>query len=55
MKQICVCTETPHGSFNDYFEVDDDATDEAIAAEAADVFANRCNYGWYVVSEGESA
>lgn len=47
--KICVITETPYGAIKDFFEVDDDATVEYIASEAADIFANHCSYGWRVV------
>lgn len=47
MKRIRVDIETPTGGpYVEFFDVDDDASDEDIAAEAADVFGNYCNYGW---------
>lgn len=33
-------------NFEEIFEVEDDATDEEIAAEAKDIFLNQCNYGY---------
>lgn len=35
----------------EYFEVEDDATDEEIAGEAREIFFNWCNYGWSEVDK----
>lgn len=48
MRRFKVVIETPfvNGEIIEYFEVENDATDEEIAAEAKDVFHNSCNYGF---------
>jgi hypothetical protein len=48
MRRFKVVIETPfvNGEIIEYFEVENDATEEEIAAEAKDVFHNSCNYGF---------
>lgn len=48
MRKFKVTIETGlvGGNFEEIFEVEDDATDEEIAAEAKDIFLNQCNYGY---------
>lgn len=48
MRKFKVTIETGivGGNFEEIFEVEDDATDEDIAAEAKDIFLNQCNYGY---------
>lgn len=55
MRKFKVVIETPfvNGEIIEYFEVEDDATDEEIADEAKDVFLNSCNYGFSEVPEGD--
>lgn len=36
------------------FQVDDDATDEQIAADAETEFYNRCNFGWGEIDAEDS-
>jgi hypothetical protein len=55
MKKIRVDIETNWAGVGEveYFEVEDDATDDEIADEAREIFFNRCNYGWSEVEEEE--
>ncbi len=38
----------------EYFEVDDDATEEEIAEQAHDIFQQYCSYGWGEVEEEQA-
>ena len=35
----------------EYFEVEDDATEEDIAEQAHEIFQQYCNYGWSEVGQ----
>ncbi|EIS7448080.1 hypothetical protein GHU73_12165 [Citrobacter werkmanii] len=53
MRRFKVTIETGivGGNFEEEFEVEDDATDEEIAAEAKDIFMNQCNYGFSEITD----
>lgn len=57
MRRFRVVIEIPfiNGEIVEDFEVEDDATDEDIAAEAKDIFANTCNYGFHEISEADQS
>ncbi|MFS0944187.1 hypothetical protein [Enterococcus casseliflavus] len=38
----------------EYFEVEDDATEEDIAEEAHEIFQQYCNYGWSEVEQEQA-
>ncbi|WP_184547428.1 hypothetical protein [Klebsiella pneumoniae] len=52
MRKFKVTIETGivGGNFEEIFEVEDDATDEEIAAETKDIFLNQCNYGYHEIT-----
>jgi hypothetical protein len=54
-KYLRVITETPYDSFTDYEELSpgQEGDDVLLASTAADMFHNRCNYGFTVVDESE--
>ncbi|MGF2052862.1 DUF7167 family protein [Enterococcus casseliflavus] len=38
----------------EFFEVEDDATEEEIAEQAHDIFQGYCSYGWSEVEQGQA-
>ena len=38
----------------EYFEVEDDATEEDISEEAYEIFQQYCNYGWSEVEQEQA-
>lgn len=38
----------------EYFEVEDDATEEEIAEQAHDIFQQYCSYGWSEVEQEQA-
>lgn len=38
----------------EFFEVEDDATEEEIAEQAHDIFQDYCSYGWSEVEQGQA-
>ena len=55
MRRFKVVVETPSAADDlyDFFEVEDDATDEDIEAEAQEMFYNMCSYGYHEVPVDE--
>lgn len=49
--KVTIETGVVGGDFEEMFEVEDDATDEEIAAEAKDIFMNQCNYGYREITD----
>lgn len=55
MRKFKVVIETPFagGMITETFEVEDDATQEAIDDEAKEIFLNTCNYGCHEITDGD--